>query len=125
MAQLGYRAAPGQPNRMISPAGETVTRASYRNAVAHAYGYKNDLARRGHASGDRNYINAHLNTEQGRRDLTRAQELGRTREQYGQELIAARNGRPHPGSNNPGNQAYHDFIEDYEYEDYEPIEVDY
>jgi hypothetical protein len=119
MARLGYRQAPGRPNRMISPSGETVTRASYRNAVAQAHGYRNDRERRGHATGDERYANAFLNTEQGNRLREQAQAMGKTEGELKQQIIAARNGRHHGG-----NAAYHQFMSDYDYEDYEPVEWD-
>lgn len=123
MAQFGYRQAPGQPNRMISPTGDIVTRASYRNVVSQAYGYSSEHARRGRVSQDTNYVNAFLNTEQGQRVLEANREMGRSPRELEQWLIAARNGRPHPNTGNPGSPAYHQFMEDYDFEDY-GIELD-
>lgn len=118
MAQLGYRQAPGQPNRMISPAGEIVTRASYRNAVARSYGYRNDLDRRGHAAGDEKYYRAWARTEQGQQALAQiANSPGKTEADLKRELIAARNTRPHAGRN--GGAAYYEFMEEYDLYDVE------
>lgn len=116
MARLGYRAAPGQPNRMISPTGEVVTRASYRNAIAQSEGYRNERARRGNVAADNNYFGAFLNSEAGQSALAQARAAGKTDADLRAELIAARNAKP--SGRRAGGQAYYDFFSEYDFDDY-------
>jgi hypothetical protein len=109
---------PGNPNRVQLSGGNIVTRAYARTLGAQAMGYRNEHDYRGHATKDGNYLRAFFNTEQGQRVLETNRERGGTRKELEQRMISARNGRPRPSKGNPGNQAYHSFMEDYDFEDY-------
>jgi hypothetical protein len=108
----------GFPNRVRLSNGETVTRASALTMGAREMGYRSHNAYRGHATGDGKQFNSWLNTEQGQQALETAKENGLTKNDLKSQFIGARNGRPHPGSGNPGNSSYHAFMEEYDMEDY-------
>lgn len=108
----------GNSNRVQLASGEVVTRAYARTLGAQAMGYRNEHDYRGNSTKDGNYLNAFFRTEQGERARERARELGWSNRELEQRMIAARNGRPRPTKGNPGNDAYHSFMEDMEFEDY-------
>jgi hypothetical protein len=82
-------------------------------------GYKNEHAYRGHAAGDEKYYRAWIGEEQGQRALVIASGRGVSPSELKQQLIAARNARPHasgriPGSpGKSGGNPYYQFMEDY------------
>ena len=113
----------GNSNRVRLASGDIVTRAYARTLGAQAMGYRNEHDYRGHASGDKNYLNAFFRTEQGQRVLENNREMGRSRKELEQRMIAARNDRPHPNSGKGGGEADYSFMEDYDFEGY-GIELD-
>ncbi len=121
----GSHYVPGSPDRVRLPSGDIVGRGTARSMGAREMGYRNEHDYRGHAAGDNKQFNSWLNTEQGQRALDHARDTGRSKNDLKSEFIGARNGRPHPGSGNPGNDAYHDFMDDYGMGDYGDDWADY
>lgn len=121
----GARQIQGSPNRVRLSNGETVTRATALTMGARQMGYPSHNAYRGHAAGNSKQFNSWLNTEQGQHALNAAKANGLTKNDLKSEFIGARNGRPHPRSGKTGNDAYHQFVEDYDMGDYEADWLDY
>lgn len=109
----------GQPNRVRLDDGSVVTRHQALNLGAQYMGYKNHIDYRSHATGDAKYVEAWLRTPQGRAALAQERQQARTtgnrfnRAQMTQRIIAFRNGRPHPRSQQPASQAHVDFLSRY------------
>lgn len=122
---IGARQVPGSPNRVELPSGEIVTRATALSMGAREAGFRSHHEYRGyyreHGIGDQRYFNAWLRTEQGQQAQEIARERGLSKRELRQQLINARNARPHAGGRNPerGGQAYYDFMEDYDLYDQE------
>lgn len=112
----------GAPNRVRLASGEVVTRARALSMGAQGMGYRSHHAYRSHASGDEKYFRAFMNTPEGQAALASAQNRNPnfTASDLKQQLIAARNARPHGG--NSGGTAYYDFMEEYDYADYEDFD---
>ena len=118
---IGARQAPGEPNRVILKDGETVTRAHALTLGAQEAGFKSHYAYRAyfqeHGAGDKKYFNAWLNTEQGQRAKQMAKDRGISTRELQQQLINARNSRPHAGRG--GGEAYTEFMDEYDMYDQE------
>jgi hypothetical protein len=115
----------GNNNRVQLESGDIVTRATARTMGARDMGYHNEHAYRGHAAGDTKQFNSWLNTEQGQHALETAKANGLSKTELKSQFVGARNGRPHPGSGKTGNDAYHEFMEEYDLEDYGDDWADY
>jgi hypothetical protein len=111
---IGAKTVRGQPNRVQLDDGTIVTRARALSMGAQHMGYRSNYDYRKNASGDKKYFDAWMRSGQGRYALSQAKERGLTRVQLQQQLIAARNARPHPGSGTPAGSAYIEFQEDYD-----------
>jgi hypothetical protein len=123
---IGARYVPGDPNHVRLPSGEVVTDYRAKKMGAQESGFRNISEQRAygreHGAGDKKYFNAWLNTEQGQRAKEIARENGISSRELRQQLINARNQRPH-GSRS-GGPAYQEFMEEYDMYDQEDW-VDY
>lgn len=115
----GAHYVPGQPNRVTLASGETVTRSRARSLGAQELGFRSEYNYRksGQAGKDDKYVRAMLRGETGQHIAQKAREQGKSPAEVRQELLAARNARPHGGR--AGGQAYYDFMEEYDLYDQE------
>ena len=128
----GSHQVPGEPNRIELADGTRTTRASALTMGAQELGfsshrqYRNYLGSGGNDR-DTKYFNAWKRGNQGQRivdiEKERAKQAGHkySPSAMKQRLIAARNGRPHPKADNPGNESFHSFLRDYEVSGQEDI----
>lgn len=118
---IGARQVPGSPNRVTLPSGDTVTRARALTLGAQQSGFRNHndyrTYYRSHGSGDEKFFRSWLRTEQGQESLSTAKDNGLSQRELKQQLINARNSRPH--GRRPAGQAYLDFMDDYDLHDAE------
>jgi hypothetical protein len=137
----GAHQAPGEPNRIILPSGDRVTRYRALNIGAREMGYASHHEYRkpqrggSHTARDQKYYDNWLGTDAGQHARETARAMGVTNTELKRDLIAARNSRPHgprigntgkyAGGGKPGGAAYQDFMEEYDLMDYGDDWVDY
>jgi hypothetical protein len=118
----GARQVPGSPNRVRLSDGVVVTRARARSMGAQLEGFRNENDRRHNPDrreGDTKYFNAWAKTNTGKQAVAQAKAEAKAggrayrKDELKTELIAARNDRPHPGSNNPGGATWNAFAVKY------------
>lgn len=118
---IGARQVSGQPNRVQLPSGETITRARALSMGAREAGFRSHYDyrdyHRKHGEGDEKFFRSWLRSDQGQQAREQARERGLSARELKQQLINARNSRPH--GDRSGGPAYHDFMDEYDMYDQE------